>query len=198
MSIPIRRSQATNFVAIPHGMLDDLTQALAASGIEVAGVIERPYVQVKSPMRESLMTDLDAAGVRGRRLVVKAAANAGDMRAYVRDRLPNPKTSGSGVAALTPLDEARALNATFSELIDCYDDDVTAGNALAAKGEAHMLRCLWPEYERTMTEAIAYARETDDAPNAAALGLLLENARNRLHPDDQTNDAERMRAGQKR
>lgn len=185
MSRPIRRAQATNLVAIPCDMLNDLTGALAESGIEVADVITRPYVQVKSPMREALMYDLDLAGVRGRRLVVKACANVGDMRAYVRDHLPEPETPDA--TKLTPLDEARALNATFSELVDCHDQKRGAGNALAAEGEAHMLRCLWPEYERTMADGIDYARKTDDDANAAALELLLANARNRLVANDQTN-----------
>lgn len=196
MSRPIRKAQAVNLVAIPCDMLDDLTSALAESGIGVTDVIKRPYVQVKSPMREALMYDLDAAGVRGRRLVVKACANVGDMRAYVRDHLPEPETPNT--TRLTPLDEARALNATFSELVDCYDDDVAAGNALAAEGEAHMLRCLWPEYERVMADGIAYARETDDDANATALELLLANARRRLPLNLQATDAVRMRAGQKR
>lgn len=196
MSRPIRRAQATNLVAIPHDMLDALTGALAESGIEVADVIKRPYMQVKSPMREALMYDLDLACVRGRRLVVKAAANVGDMRAYVRDHLPEPETLDA--TKLTPLDEARALNATFSELVDCYDDDVAAGNALAAEGEAHMLRCLWPEYERAMATGIAYARGTDDDANAAALELLLSNARKRLPLNLQATDTVRMRADQKR
>lgn len=180
MSDVIRKSQTPNRVAIPYGMLDELTAALGASGIEVTNVIRRPYVQLPPETREDVMADLDAANVNGRRLVIEAAGNADDMRAFVRGRLsPYARSEQVGVESI-PCDKAHARNTIYSELIDCYYDSVARGNSEAAAEEREMLRNMWAEYEQTVTAAIDYARKTDDIANDLAFTSMLSDTRRRL------------------
>lgn len=176
----IRESQTMNRVAIPYGMLDGITAALDAAGIEIAGVLDRPYVQLPPDGRDAVMADLDAAGVGGRRLVIEVAGDADDLRAFVLDHLPARDDSAQAAAASTPCDEAHARATIYSELIECYRDDVARGNDEAAAEERKMLRNMWAEYERTMAAAIDYSREVDDIANDLALMSLLEGTRRRL------------------
>lgn len=180
MSDVIRKSQTANRVAIPYNMLDKLTAALGASGIEVTNVIRRPYIQLKAEERATIMYDLDEADVIGRRLVVEAAGNADDMRAFVRGRLSPYMRPEQAAVESTPCDRALGLDTTYSELIDCYYDSIAHGNIEAAAEEREMLQSMWAEYEQTVSAAIDYARKVDDVANDLAFTSLLSDTRRRL------------------
>lgn len=179
----IRKSQRTNFVAIPYGMLDDITAVLDTCGIGITNVLRRPYAQLPPEAREDVMSDLDDAGVNGRRLVIEAAGDVDDMRAFVRDHLPTANCPKQTITASSPYDEAYARNTLYSELIDCYRDSIARGDAEAAAEESEELRNMWAEYEQTISVAIAYARKTDDVTNELAFASLLEDTKRCLLED---------------
>ena len=179
----IHKSQTMNRVAIPYGMLDDITAALNASGIGITNILDRPYIQLQPDERTAVMADLDAADVGGRRLVIEAAGDIDDMHAFVRDRLSAADRSESMVIASNPCDKAHASNTSYSELIDCYRDSVARGNAETAAEEREMLRDMWVNHERTLSAAIAYAHKTDDVASELAFTSLLEDTKRCLLED---------------
>lgn len=178
----IRKSETVNSIAIPYTMLGHFIKTLGVANIKVARIIERPYIQLKAPVREAIMTDLDAANVTGRRVVVEAAADADDMCAFVRDHLSDCD-SPEQTAVSTPCDKALACNTLYSELIDCYYDSAAHGDAVGAVKERKALRDMWAEYEQTMLAAIDYARKMDDIASELAFMPLLEDTKSRLLAD---------------